>query len=482
MRTAAGMAKALAAGACSSLELVDAAIARIEARDGALNAVVVRDFERARGQARAADAALARGERRPLLGVPMTVKESFHVAGLPTTWGVAGTGAAVAATDAVAVARLKAAGAVLLGKTNVSVHLGDWQSVNPVYGRTANPWDLRRTPGGSSGGAAAALAAGFVPLELGSDLAGSLRVPAHCCGIYAHKPTLGLLPARGHAPPGAPDLSVGVEGDLGVVGPMATSAADLELAMDLLAGPDLAQATGYRLALPPPRHERLAGHRILLLTGHPLLPSAQEVQDALQACAARLRAAGCQVAEASPLLPDLRLAATTFTQLLMAFLGANFPAPHYAAIAEQAAHPPAGTQDAAAQRRRALVASHRDWMLAHRRRTFLAHQWRAFFEAFDLVLCPVLPVVAFAHDDREMDERRIEVDGIRLPYADLATWAGPATLCGLPATALPIGQGAGGLPIGAQLIGPYLEDRTPLRFAALAEAACGGFVAPPAYA
>lgn len=211
----------------------------------------------ARADAAAADAALARGDRRPLLGVPMTVKESFNVAGLPTTWGVAAVNGPLPQHDAVAVARLKASGAVIIGKTNVATYLADWQSVNPIYGRTRNPRDPARTPGGSSGGAAAALAAGFVSLELGSDLFGSLRVPAHCCGVLAHRPTLGLIPPRGHAPPGTPELSVSAELDLAVVGPLARSAGDLMLALDVLAGPDEAQATAYRLSLPPARHTRL---------------------------------------------------------------------------------------------------------------------------------------------------------------------------------------------------------------------------------
>ena len=200
--TAEALAAALAARKISALELTDHFTARIEALDPKINAVIVRDFARARDAAKAADAALSRGERRPLLGVPLTVKESFDVAGLPTTWGIPSYKDFIASQDALAVARVKAAGAVILGKTNVPIFLGDWQSYNDIYGTTNNPWDLSRTPGGSSGGSAAALAAGFAPLSLGSDIGGSLRMPAHCCGVYAHKPTLALVPARGHMIPG----------------------------------------------------------------------------------------------------------------------------------------------------------------------------------------------------------------------------------------------------------------------------------------
>jgi amidase len=256
--TATALLAALADKRVSAVELVDFAIARIEALDKSINAVVVRDFERARTAAKEADAALARGERRPLLGLPMTVKEQFNVAGLPTTWGNPKFRDWHPEADALTVQRLKAAGAVVIGKTNVPLGLTDWQSYNEIYGTTNNPWDLSRTPGGSSGGAAAALAAGFVPLELGSDIGGSLRAPAHYCGVFSHKPSLDLVPQRGSGPPDTP--AVPVRGDLAVVGPMARSAVDLALELDVLAGPDeWSEGIGYKLALPPPRHDKLDG-------------------------------------------------------------------------------------------------------------------------------------------------------------------------------------------------------------------------------
>src|SRR5216683_1156067 len=261
-RTAGELTTALANRKISARELLDAAISRIEALDPKINAVVVRDFDRARAAADAADAALARGERRPLLGLPMTVKEQFNVAGLPTTWGDPKLKDWRPDFDALAVTRLKGAGAIIIGKTNVPLRLIDWQSYNEVYGTTNNPWDVGRTPGGSSGGAAAALAAGFVPLELGSDIGGSLRAPAHFCGVFSHKPTLDLVPQRGSGPPQIP--AVPVRGDLAVYGPMARSAADLALELDVLAGPDeMAEGIGYKLALPSPRHDNLADFRVL---------------------------------------------------------------------------------------------------------------------------------------------------------------------------------------------------------------------------
>jgi amidase len=210
----------------SSVELTNAAIARIERLDDRINAICVRDFERAVAAASEADTARAQGSKAPLLGIPVTIKDSFNVAGMPTTWGIPAFKAFSPSEDAVAVARLKAAGAVVLGKTNVPFALGDLQSYNDIYGTTNNPWDLTRTPGGSSGGSAAALAAGYGALSLGSDIGGSLRAPASFCGVYAHKPTFGLLPSRGHTPPSAPALPI--DRDLTVIGPMARSPGDLE--------------------------------------------------------------------------------------------------------------------------------------------------------------------------------------------------------------------------------------------------------------
>jgi amidase len=481
-RTAADLAALLQARQVSAVELVDRAIARIEVLDGKLNAVVVRDFERARAAAAVADQALARGDRRPLLGVPMTVKESFNVAGLPTTWGVAGTEHTPAPEDAVAVARLKAAGAVVLGKTNVPLMLADWQSYNAVYGVTNNPWHPGRTPGGSSGGAAAALAAGFVPLELGSDIGGSLRVPASFCGVFAHKPTYGIVPARGHAPPGTPSLGVPVRVDLAVAGPMARSAGDLALALDVVAGPDAADALGYKLTLPPPRHAALSDFRVLVVDEHPLLPTAGAVRAALEGIAERLAQAGAKVARTSPLLPDLARAGRVYTQLLLAVFGADLPDDVYARRQAAAAELPPDAAGLAALRQRSAVMSHREWVRTDRIRTGIADQWRRFFGEWDVLLCPVMPTPAFPHDHSDNNAlRHISVDGAEVPYHDQIMWAGMATLTGLPATAMPIGRSDGGLPIGMQIIGPHLEDRTTIAFAGLVERAFGGFVAPPAF-
>src|SRR3954462_32624 len=313
--TAEEIGAALPAGEVHSVELTDEAIARIEREDKVINAICVPDFDRARAAARHADQARARGEDRPLLGIPVTVKESYNIAGLPTTWGMPPHRNYVPADDAVQVSRLKAAGAVVLGKTNVPLGLQDIQSFNEIYGTTTNPWDPGRTSGGSSGGSAAALAAGFGALSIGSDIRGSLRTPAHFCGVYAHKPTLGLAASRGMVAPSEPALPV--ELDLAVVGPMARPARDLPLLLDVMAGPDpLTSGLAHRLALPPARHERLRDFRVLVLDEHPLIPTGSAVRAGVRRVAAALADGGARVERHSPLLPDLTEAATLFMQLL----------------------------------------------------------------------------------------------------------------------------------------------------------------------
>ncbi len=476
--TAGDLATALADRKISARELLDAVISRIEAIDPKINAVVVRDFDRARAAADAADAALARGERRSLLGLPMTVKEQFNIAGLPTTWGNPNFKDWQPKADALVVQRLKSAGAVILGKTNVPIRLGDWQSYNEVYGTTNNPWNLDRTPGGSSGGAAAALAAGFVPLEFGSDIGGSLRAPAHFCGVFSHKPSLDLVPQRGSGPPQTPPVPV--RGDLAVIGPMARSAADLALELTVVAGPDeLAEGVGYKLALPPPRHDKLADFRVLVIDAHPLCPTAAGIREALNEHAERLAKLGCQVLRTSPNLPDLAETSRTYRQLLGAFFAADqLPeARERAETAAKALTP--DDQSLRASSLRGLTMSHAEWIRASRIRGGLRARWLALFQKFDVVLCPPMPTVAFPHDHSPQFARKLDIDGTKVPYNDQSVWAGIATLNGLPATTMPIGHTDSGLPIGVQIIGGYLEDRTTIAFAGLTEREFGGFVPPP---
>jgi amidase len=479
--TATELSAALAAKKVSAVELAQDAIGRIERHDGKINAICVRDFERGLDAARAADAARARGETRPLLGIPLTVKESYNVAGLPTTWGFPAQKDFVPGEDALSISRVRDAGGVILGKTNIPVGLGDWQSYNDIYGTTNNPFDLGRTPGGSSGGSSAALAAGYGPLSLGSDIGGSLRVPAFHCGVYAHKPTFALAPSRGHTPPPFPPLPF--DRDLAVIGPMARSAADLSLLLDVIAGPDPMEAgKAYTLALPPPRHGALKNFRVLLIDTDPVLPTNAAVRAALDRLAANLGKADVKIERQSPLLPDFAASSRLYMRMLLSFLGATFAPDLYAGAQQAAAQLAPDDISLAAERLRGIALSHRDWVLADGARARQRAQWRELFKGFDAVICPVMPTPAYPHDHSpEQETRRIDIDGKDYVYPDQLAWPGIATLPGLPATAIPIGLSPEGLPVGAQIVGPWLEDRTPLKLAELIEREFGGFVRPPAF-
>ncbi len=420
-------AAAIARGETSARAEAEAAIARIEDRDGAINAVVVRDFERALAAADAADAAVAQGERRSLLGVPMTVKEAFNVAGLPTTWGFEAHRETIATQDAVAVARLKAAGAVILGKTNVPVGLADHQSVNPVYGRTLHPRDPRRSPGGSSGGAAAAVASGMVPLELGSDIGGSIRVPAAFNGIWGHKPTYGALDPDGHNFPGTDGAPVA----MAVIGPLARSPDDLVLALDLLAERPLERADGGGPA----------GWRILLLSSHPFAAIAAPVAAALERVGEALAIAGARVDRQSPVLPDLSAEFGQYMPLLMTALSGGMPM--------DGSPPP----------------TLRDWfgLLDAQQRSVRA--WRRLFADYDAVIAPAFGVTAYPHDDTLITERMLDVDGQSVRYGLQVAFPALATFPMLPATAVPVGEDPDGLPIGVQVITAHWRDHQAIAIA-----------------
>jgi amidase len=408
----------------------------------------------------------------------MTVKESFNVAGLPSTWGNSPWRDNMAADNAVLVERLLAAGAVIYGKTNVPFMLQDAQSYNDVYGTTNNPWDKARGPGGSSGGEGAALAAGLSALGAGSDIAGSLRNPAHYCGIYAHKPSWGLIPTRGHSPAGLLTPT-----DISVVGPMARHAEDLDLGLRVLAGPDLLQQAAWRVELPAPRHRRLGDFRVAVWTNSPLCEIDASVAKRFAAAVAALKRGGATVDEAArPPLDDAEHQ-RLFMLLLRAATASRMRDEDFAAQQAIAATlSPDDTSSRAAVARGATL-HHRAWGAANEARTSLRYAWRTFFERFDVLLTPVAATAAFTHDHNpDRDARMVAVNGTPRSYQEQLFWAGPASLCYLPATAAPLGLTAAGLPVGCQIIGAEGEDPTTIEFARLLGAEIGGFIAPPGYA
>jgi len=479
-RTATELVAALRRRELGSRELLEHYLERIARLDGGLNAVVTLDVERARSAADAADRALAAGDAKgALLGLPMTVKDTFETAGLRTTCGVPELSQHVPAADAVAVARLRAAGAVIFGKTNTPTWAGDWQTTNPIFGTTNNPWDRARTPGGSSGGSAVAVAAGFTALELGSDIGGSVRVPSHCCGVSGHKPSHGLVPQRGHIPGAPGTLS---ERDLNVIGPLARTVDDLELGLDVVAGPLPELAHALTLRLPPPRATKLADFRAGAWFDEPACAIDQEMRGLLERAADTLTKAGARIdREARPAV-DFREAVDLYVALLMPIMSLELPD----AVAEQMAKAgeqvPADAPGLFAASARASAARHRDWLRTHERRERIRARWAGFFRDHDVLLCPVMLTPAFVQDQTEFSTRRLRVNGEDRSYMENIEWPALVTMALLPSTVIPVGRTAGGLPVGMQIVGPYLEDRTTLAFARAAERELGGFTPPPGLA
>ena len=479
-QSASKLALAIRAQRVSSRELLALYLQRVGQFNPTLNAIVTLDAERAFTRADAADAALARGESwGPLHGVPITIKDSFETAGLRTTAGAPELAAHVPANNASAVQRLVAAGAVVFGKTNLPTFAMDLQSHNPVFGRSNNPWDIARTPGGSSGGAAAALAAGLTGLELGSDIGGSIRTPAHFCGIYGHKPSHGIVPMQGHIP-GPPGLLS--ETDIGVAGPMARSADDLALALDVLAGPAKDRATAWRLQLPPPRHESLRGFRIAAWLDDPACAVDHDVLERHLALVAKLREAGAVVNEQARPAFGFNAAHQLYLQLLYAATSPGLPDAQWRSLAESVDRLAPGADDARSRFARSATLRHRDWLGAHERCEQIRAAWARFFADHDVLLCPATPTAAIPHDHSEpMAKRLIQVNGSARPYTDQLAWAGLIGMALLPSTVAPAGRTSAGLPVGVQIVGPYLEDRTTIRFAQLLAEAAGGFERPPGF-
>jgi amidase len=463
----------------SSRELLETYVRRIERYNPALNAVVTLDAERARGAADAADAATMRGEATgPLHGLPVTVKDCLATAGLRTTAGSTSLASYVPEEDAVAVARLRAAGAIVFGKTNLPQFCGDIQSYNDLFGTANNPWDLSRTPGGSSGGPAAAIAAGLSALALGGDLSGSLRIPAHYCGVYTLKPTFGIVPFQGHIPPPPGSL---LELDVAVIGPLARSAADLDLALAAIAGPDAAQSVGWRLQLPPPRAASLAGYRIAAWLDDPYCAIDHEILAIYHRLIAELRDAGAHIDEtARP--PSLGAGHDIAQRLIQGTTSGLQSDEQFEALLQRAERASPDDQTPPVRRARNTTQRARDYARAREVRLRLGAAWAAFFRDHDALLCPVTPTAAIPHDQNpDRDARTIVVNGKICPYGDQAVWPEAIGVAHLPAVVVPVGLTAAGLPVGIQIVAPYLEDRTAIDVAGRIAEVGGGFRPPPGF-
>ncbi len=473
--SASRLARALRAKKIGALELFEFYAARIEKHDRKLNAICALDLEAGRRQARAADR--ARGRRGALHGLPMTVKESFDVAGLPTTFGLVEYRTNIANRDALAVRRLRGAGANVFGKTNVPVRLEDWQTFNPLYGTTNNPWDLTRTPGGSSGGSAAALAAGLSGLELGSDIGASIRGPAHFCGVYGHKPTWGICPMNGHALPGWAH-----PGDISTIGPLARSAQDLRLALGIIAGPDEIDGVGWKLALARPSRRSFRGLRVAVMASHATAEVDGSVSGPIQALADVLAKKGAKVSDRARPQFDPEEAHRVYLALLRSATSvrqSDEQMKRWRAVANLRS---AEDMSYEAQAARACTLEHREWLKWSNRRHRMRHAWAAFFRDWDLLLCPAAASAAFPQNQEgERWERMIEVNGKPQPSTTQLFWAGYSGVALLPSTVAPLALTREGLPVGVQIVGAQYADYRTIGFAELLERDVRSFEPPPGF-
>lgn len=477
-RTATELVNQLRAGEITSEELLEQHIERVIQLDQHINAVVVRSFETARQRAVKADKARARGENWGLLhGLPMTVKESFNFHGTPTCWGFLDYKDNIATQPAVSVQRLLDAGAVVFGKTNVPVALGDWQTFNPVYGTTNNPWDLTRSPGGSSGGASAALATGMTPLELGSDIGASIRNPAHYCGVYGHKPTWGIVPMEGHQLPGVRCIE---SLDIAVAGPMARSAQDLQLAMQVLTTP-LQQfgPLGWTSAQWQQPNKDIRQCRVAIIYDDDQAEVDDSIQQSLRSLANFLRAQGMTVLDDHRPV-DSALSHRVYTHLLRAATGAWLDDETFARFQSLAANSEVSMDSMRERVWRGSTLTHRDWIEFDQQRAVLRRQWQVYFDSVDLLITPVATSPAFKHNQTgERWERMLQVNDHDQAHTDSLFWAGYPGVVGLPATAIPIGTSPDGLPVGAQIIGNVFADPLCLEMAHWLETEWRGFLPPP---
>ncbi|UYN96812.1 MAG: amidase [Enhydrobacter sp.] len=477
-RTAKQLATAVRKKKIGCLELLDLYLKRIEALNPALNAVIATDIEGARKRAKAADRAVKAGKTLgPLHGVPMTIKESFNVAGMVTTWGDPANKGNVALENSLVAQRMLDAGVTLFGKTNVPLMLADWQSYNAVYGSTNNPWDPGRTPGGSSGGSAAALAAGLTGIEAGSDIGASIRNPAHYCGVFGHKPTWGVVSPKGHALPGSVAY-----GDIGVVGPLARGADDLEIAMDVMAGPDGIDGRGWKLSLPRSKKKKLRDFKVAVLLSDANAEVDDSVQAELQKLADFLARKKAKVSDkARPTIDTVELN-DVYVRMLRAATSGRMSDEAWEQARHDAAGLPADDMSYFAQMQRGNSLAHRTWLQLNEKRHRMRLAWDAFFEDHDLMLCPVAATAAFPHDQEGLRHKRtIVVNNRKVPVVDQIFWAGYSGIVLLPAAVAPIGQSAEGLPIGVQIVGPQYGDYDCIRFAQLLEREYRSFTPPPAY-
>lgn len=476
-RSAFALAEDIKAQRLHAADVLEFFLERVARINPELNAVVALDSDRARERAARADAAAARGEDWGALhGVPVTIKDALSTEGLVTVGGIPECRDNVPGSNAVAVQRYIDAGAVIFGKTNVPFMSQDLQSYNAVYGTTNNPWNLERTCGGSSGGAAAAVAAGLTPLELGSDIGGSIRTPSHFNGVFGHKPSFGIVSQRGHLPPGETILT---ETDLSVVGPIGTNPGDLERALEILAAPNPEEQRAWRIELPPARTSDPKQLRVAVWSDDAFCPVDTEIRAAIESAADSLAEAGAAVDRSARPAVDPQDNQVNYALMLSASIGAGMPEQVHRLMRDIAAAADPEDRSFASLQARGITISHKKWAQQMEKRQHIRRAWAAFFESYDVLLCPCAMVTAFRHDHSEdMHARTLTVNGEQRSYLDILGWSGLTLNALLPATAVPVAVSSEGLPIGMQVVANYLEDRTALAAAKLLETHHRAFVPP----
>lgn len=479
-RSAFAIAEDIKAQKITARDVLEFFLDRVARYNPKLNSIVALDEQRARHRADEADAAIARGEDwGPLHGVPMTIKDALATEGLVTVGGIPEYRDNVPTQNALAVQSYVDAGAIIFGKTNVPFMSSDLQTYNEVYGVTNNPWNTDRTSGGSSGGAASALAAGLTPLELGSDIGGSIRTPCHFNGVFGHKPSFGVVPQRGHLPPGAGVLT---EGDLSVVGPLGTCVDDLERALDIVTSPMPEDAPAWTLDLPLASFANVSELRVAVWPDDAFCPVDKDIVRCIEEAGSALAAIGAHVDYQARPNFDPMDNQINYGLLLMSAMGGGMPQEVFdAASAMVAAADPEDMSQPLLQMR-GIALSHREWQHQNEKRLQTRAAWKLFFEDFDVLLCPCAMVPAFPHDHGpDMQARVLEVNGEQRPYMDVLSWAGLTLNSYLPVTAVPVGLSGEGMPIGVQIVAPFLGDRTSLAVGRLLEEHHRGFVAPAGF-
>ena len=469
------LAATIRAGRANARDVVELYLSRIEKHNPALNAVCTLDAAGARRRAQEADAALARGEPWGALhGVPMTIKDALETAGMRTTGGHPPLKDYVPRRDSTAVARLRAAGAILLGKTNVPPLSADYRADNEIFGRTNNPWNLERTPGGSSGGAAAAVAAGLCAFDVGSDLAGSVRTPAHFCGLFGLKPTERRIPNTGHIPE-VPGLPRAVR-HMNVLGPLARSIEDLVTVTKIMSGPDDAQ---WDLAPAPwtdAPEKPLKAHRFAWSVDFAGIPVVADARKAIERLACQLEKAGCKVDERNPDGFDYHAAWETWGEIAIAeraATGGDRSRERVAALNATLGESWAVARGSA----RGMHATVADYMAALTRRDGLITVLERFFEKHDAFICPVTVSGAIGHVPFGTP---IDVDGHKVPYFIAGTaYTCPFNLTGHPSVVLPLSKTRERLPIGVQLVGARWSEPALLALAQKVALITGPFTPPP---